>query len=78
MDKEEKDRENKEEKDMQAVRKGTAPSFASFVNLNKNVIRKVVDTNSTKNSDGLTVISKDDPWRDESEWDQIDREFKNK
>lgn len=32
---------------------------------------KVAEKNTKRNSDGLTVISKDDPWREESEWDEI-------
>jgi hypothetical protein len=78
MNKEGKDRGNKGEKDMQAIVKKTVPSFADFVNSNKNGIRKAVGSNSTQNSDGLTVISKDDPWRDESEWDQLEKDFKDK
>lgn len=78
MDKEEKDGDNKGEKDMQAVLKGTAPSFADFLNSNKDIVRKVVDSNTVKNNDGLTVISKDDPWRDELEWDHYDRKIKDK
>ena len=63
---------------MQAILKGTAPSFADFVNQNKNTIHKVTGSNSIKNHDGDTVISKDDPWRNESEWDQIYWELKDK
>ena len=70
MDKEEKNRGTKEGKDMQTVLKGTAPSFADFLKSNENIVRKAVDSNTVRNKDGQTIISKDDPWRDELEWDQ--------
>ncbi|HZK84497.1 MAG TPA: hypothetical protein VFC58_07460 [Desulfosporosinus sp.] len=78
MDKEELERKNEEGKNMRAARKESEPSFADFINSNKNVIRKIVGANSTNNRDGLAVITKDDPWRDESEWDQLDRDLKDR
>jgi len=76
MDKEEKSKVNKEGDKMQTTLKKDTFSFADFIRTNKNTIRKVVNSNSTKNNDGLTVISKNDPWRNESEWDQLNKDIK--
>ena len=51
-------------------------SFADFIRTNKDVIKKVVSSNTVKNKDGLTVIAKNDPWRNEKEWDQFNKEIK--
>lgn len=77
-DKEEKERIEKEEKDMQTALKKEPYSFSDFVHSNKDAIRKAVDPNSPKNSEGLTVITKGDPWRDESEWNQSNKDATNK
>jgi hypothetical protein len=49
--------------------------LAEFIQQNKQKIRRVSDSNSSKKSDGIPVIKKDDPWRDETEWDDHYREL---
>lgn len=52
-------------------------AYIEFIENNKDVIRKIADSNTKKNQDGLTVIEKDDPWREESEWDDFFKELDN-
>jgi aspartyl aminopeptidase len=52
---------DKEEKKMTA--------FADFLALNRDKIRKVTKLNSKRNKDGLEVISRDDEWFKEKEWE---------
>lgn len=44
-------------------------SFAEFMKLNKEKIYKTAAANTTKDENNITVITKDDSWRDETEWD---------
>lgn len=41
-----------------------------FINQNKEKIRKLSEQNTKKNSKGEVVITKNDPWRNEVEWEQ--------
>lgn len=41
----------------------------------KEAILKIAKANTKKNEDGLTVIEKDDPWRNETEWDELFKEI---
>ncbi|SFM38372.1 hypothetical protein [Pelosinus propionicus] len=50
----------KREKDM---------NFTDFIEKNKDKIRKVAEANTVRNKKGIPVITKDDPWRNEKEWD---------
>jgi len=52
--------------------------FADFVNKNKDIIYKMAKANTVFNEAGLTVIPKDDPWRDEIEWDEKYKDLKKK
>ena len=74
MDKKEKGKGNKEGDNMQTALNQS--SFADFIRANKNIINKVVNSNTVKNKDGLTVITKNDHWRNESEWDQLGKDIK--
>ena len=74
MNKKEKGKGDKEGDNMQAALNQS--SFADFIRTNKDVIKKVVSSNTVKNQDGLTVITKNDPWRNEKEWDQLGKEIK--
>ena len=74
MRKKGKGKGNKEGDNMQTALNQS--SFADFIRTNKDVIKKVVSSNTVKNKDGLTVIAKNDPWRNEKEWDQFNKEIK--
>jgi hypothetical protein len=43
--------------------------FTDFVRDNKEKIYKIAEANTVRNKEGAPVITKDDPWRNESEWD---------
>lgn len=76
MDKEEKDKKNEEGNKMSlSFNKNHKTSFSDFVSQHREQIHKFSDTNWKKNSDGKYVISKDDPWRREHEWDELKKEF---
>ena len=76
MDKEEKNIKNEEGNKMSlSFNKNHKPSFSDFVSQHREQIHKLSDTNWKKNSDGKYVISKDDPWRQEHEWDELNKEF---
>jgi hypothetical protein len=45
-------------------------TFNEFFNLNKEKIRKIAEKDTVRNSKGEVVITKDDPWRLETEWDE--------
>ena len=44
-------------------------SFKEFIKQNKEKIRKLAEINTIRNSKGEVVIAKDDPSRNEVEWD---------
>lgn len=44
-------------------------NFNDFLEKNKDKIRNLTESNTKRNEDGLPVITKDDPWRQEKEWD---------
>ena len=46
-------------------------TFTEFLEQNREKIKKVVESNTTKNSQGKPVIPKNDSWRDEIEWDEL-------
>lgn len=69
-------KENGEGKKMQtAIKMDT--SLAEFIKINQEVIQEIIDSNTVKNSKGLTVVTKDDPWRNETEWDKLAKDLKN-
>ncbi|MDD5486937.1 MAG: hypothetical protein PHW65_05230 [Dehalococcoidales bacterium] len=45
--------------------------FAEFIQKNREVAYKIAESNTVRNKDGRPVITKDDPWRNEKEWDRI-------
>ena len=53
-------------------------SFTDFVCDNREAIHKVVDANTPQNTDGVAIIKKDDPWRKETEWDDLYKKLKDK
>ncbi|MED1910779.1 hypothetical protein [Brevibacillus laterosporus] len=52
--------------------------FTTYVQRNKDKIRRVTESNATRSKDGLVLTSKDDPWRKETEWDDLYREITKK
>jgi len=44
----------------------------------KEKIQKIAEANTKRNLDGLPVTSKDDPWRKETEWDELYKELTKK
>lgn len=52
--------------------------FADFISKNKEIIYKIAQSNTVVNESGLTVIPKDDPWREEKEWDEMYEDLKKK
>lgn len=46
-------------------------TLSIFIQQNKSKIRKVAEHNMTRNKDGVVILSKNDEWRNETEWDEI-------
>ncbi|NLI92501.1 MAG: hypothetical protein GX434_09945 [Peptococcaceae bacterium] len=70
---------NREEMDnMPIPQKKEDTTFTDFISKNKDVIDKIAKSNTKINKSGLTVISKDDTWLDETEWDEMYKDLKNK
>lgn len=79
MDKEEKDKTDKEVVKMSLpLNKKQNTSFSDFISQHREQIQTIADKNWKKNSDGDYVIEKDDPWRQEYEWDELYKELKHK
>lgn len=75
MDKEEKGRKNEEGDKMSLPLNKTQKNlFSDFVSQHREQIHKLSDANWDKNSDGKYVIAKDDPWKQEKEWDELNKE----
>jgi hypothetical protein len=49
--------------------------FKEFLKANKEKIRNITESNTVRNKDGVPVITKDDPWRNETEWDSLYKGF---
>lgn len=78
MDKEDMDKKDKEEgKVSLPLNKKPNTSFSDFVSQHREQIHTIADKNCKKNSNGDYVIEKDDPWREEHEWDELYKELKN-
>lgn len=76
MDKEEKDKIKKEGDKMSLpLNKTQKTSFSDFVSQHREQIHKLSDANWKRNSDGKYVITKDDSWRQEHEWDDLNKEL---
>lgn len=50
-------------------------SFEEFVRANKDKLYELAEKNTVRNADGQTVISRDDPWFYEDEWDEYYKEL---
>jgi len=51
-------------------------NFKNFLKQNNKEIRKIASENTVVNSNGSTVITKNDIWRKEIEWDTMYEELK--
>jgi len=51
---------------MPLPQKNLEKDFADFLTKNKDLINRIARSNTTKNDADVTVIPKDDPWRDET------------
>jgi len=49
-------------------------NFSDFIKANKEKIYRMAEANTVKNEKNIPVITKDDPWRDETEWDAVYRD----
>ena len=49
--------------------------FDKFIALHKEKLFAVAEKNTRRNKDGRAVISKDDNWRNEDEWDNYYEEL---
>lgn len=50
-------------------------SFSDFLAKNKEKIRTITESNTPRNKNGVVVITRNDPWRKEKEWDAINKEL---
>ena len=50
-------------------------NFEEFVKANRNIIYDLAEKNTERNADGEPVISRDDPWFYEDEWDDYYKEL---
>lgn len=50
-------------------------NFAEFVRNNKKAIYEFTEKNTPRNKNGDAVISKEDPWFYEDEWDEYYKEL---
>jgi hypothetical protein len=41
-------------------------------------IKRIAKANTVKNKDGLTVVTKDDPFREEPDWESSVKQYDNK
>jgi hypothetical protein len=46
-------------------------NFKEFLEKNKEKIYKITESNTKRNENGIPIITKDDPWRQEKEWDSM-------
>ena len=51
--------------------------FINFLQKNKEKIYKIAEANTVKNKEGMAIITKDDEWRNETEWDVHYEELKS-
>lgn len=45
--------------------------FKEYVKTNKEKLYTFAEKNTPKNADNRPMIEKDDPWKDETEWDLL-------
>ena len=65
---------NKEGEDM-AITDKDVNSFSDFLLKNKNKINRIAENNTVRNDKGETVITKNDPSREEHEWTESCRKL---
>jgi len=53
-------------------------NFEEFFQKNKDKINKLAEMNTKRNDAGDAVISRDDPWFYEDEWDELARQLEQK
>ena len=70
--------DHEERDNMPLPQKRVEKDFAEFMDKNKDLINKIAQSNTTQNDAGVTVVPKNDPWRDEQEWDELYKELKDK
>lgn len=46
--------------------------WKDFLKKNKDKIRKISESNTVRNKEGVCVIGMDDPWRKETEWEEME------
>ncbi|MHB1406779.1 MAG: hypothetical protein ACYCV0_14470 [Desulfitobacteriaceae bacterium] len=63
---------------MPVPQKTNDTNFSDFITKKRDVINRIVKSNTQKNDAGLTIVPKDDPWREEEEWDAMYKDLKNK
>ena len=51
-------------------------SFTEFVKNNKEKAYRLAEQNTVRNSKGQVIITKEDPWYKEDEWDKHYKELK--
>jgi hypothetical protein len=51
-------------------------SFVKFIKQNKEKVYRLAEQNTVRNSKGQIVISKNDPWFHENEWDEYAKAVK--
>ncbi|MHB8122575.1 MAG: hypothetical protein ACYDG4_10520 [Desulfuromonadaceae bacterium] len=73
-----KTKKKKEGDNMPAVIEEQKCTFEEFITKNRKLVRTVAVANTAKDREGNTVIAKNDPWRNEHEWDEMHRKLKNK
>lgn len=52
--------------------------FQEFIAKNREFVYAIANENVTRGKDGRVVLAKDDPWRNEHEWDEMYQRLKNK
>lgn len=51
-------------------------AFSDYLEDNRELAYSLAEANTIRNTEGRVVISKDDEWRDEKEWDRLYVEMK--
>ena len=69
---------NHEERNHMPTSQKKEETFKDFVDKNKDLIYKIAKSNTAKDESGLTVVTDDDPWRNEEEWEAMYKDQKNK
>lgn len=73
MDKDNNNQENNKNKG-----EDNMDTLSIFIQQNKSKIREVSEKNIIRNKKGMIVLSKNDEWRNENEWDDFYKDVKSK